>query len=673
MEESDITKTLAYAGYMILPEAARKLASYRNPEKMIRKLLLNRDALSFIISEDDLTEILNDQDDEPDPEDGDPEEEYDIDPFSERRPDPSAGRGSGIPGIASDKENRPEGLPSEKDRPEGLSSEEDRPEGLSSEEGRPEGLSSEKEGSDKAVNDTIGSVRPAASGRDDGTDPGQPFSENDTGHDPAVKNIRGPRYPFEKNPVDIIKDIGSDSESAASYGQYISYFRDRYRQILAILNRRGRFAPIASVIGSEKKNTPNRKTEGRRKSKSAGRNNSLRGQDIINEYQEVSVAGFVSDKKETTNRHIIITLEDPTGTISVLVDKNNTELYDLAEKLVSDEIIGVSGMLSGDNTLINADRIVQPGIPNMFRIHRTDGFAVFISDIHVGSREFMKDEWEMFLEFLRGETENEIMKNVSGNIRYLIVAGDIVDGIGIYPGQDKDLDIPDIRRQYEEIARYFRQVPENIHVVICPGNHDAVRRAEPQTTFPKEIRDLFPGNVTFVGNPATVSLDGVHVLMYHGCSMDDMVANIKGVTYEKPVDGIREMLIRRHLAPTFGSRVIIAPEKKDYLVIDPVPDIVHCGHVHTVGVDYYKGLILINSGTWQAQTDFQRRVNIRPDPAIATVVNLRTWEVQIFNFNYIDSDEEDREKEEKEKQEQEAIAGRHRRKKKDRRRKRSEF
>ncbi|MBQ3621025.1 MAG: hypothetical protein II940_05085, partial [Methanosarcinaceae archaeon] len=178
MEESDITKTLAYAGYMILPEAARKLASYRNPEKMIRKLLLNRDALSFIISEDDLTEILNDQDDEPDPEDGDPEEEYDIDPFSERRPDPSAGRGSGIPGIASDKENRPEGLPSEKDRPEGLSSE----------EGRPEGLSSEKEGSDKAVNNTIGSVRPAASGRDDGTDPGQPFSENDTGHDPAVKN-----------------------------------------------------------------------------------------------------------------------------------------------------------------------------------------------------------------------------------------------------------------------------------------------------------------------------------------------------------------------------------------------------------------------------------------------------------------------------------------------------
>jgi DNA polymerase II small subunit len=72
-----------------------------------------------------------------------------------------------------------------------------------------------------------------------------------------------------------------------------------------------------------------------------------------------------------------------------------------------------------------------------------------------------------------------------------------------------------------------------------------------------------------------------------------------------------EMLRRRHLSPIYGSRVSIAPEHEDHYVIARPPAILHCGHVHTVGIARYKGVAVINSGTWQSQTDFQK-VNIQP-------------------------------------------------------------
>ena len=170
-------------------------------------------------------------------------------------------------------------------------------------------------------------------------------------------------------------------------------------------------------------------------------------------------------------------------------------------------------------------------------------------------------------------------------------------------------------RQYKKAAEYFREIPEHIRVIISPGNHDAVRQAEPQPALPEKIQADFPQNVIFVGNPALLDLDGVRILIYHGRSIDDLVASIPGVSYQEPAGAVLEMVKRRHLAPTYGSRVSISPEKKDYFVIDPVPEIIHTGHVHTLGVQRYKNILLVNSGTWQGQTEFQKRVNLMPVPA----------------------------------------------------------
>ena len=92
------------------------------------------------------------------------------------------------------------------------------------------------------------------------------------------------------------------------------------------------------------------------------------------------------------------------------------------------------------------------------------------------------------------------------------------------------------------------------------------------------------------------------------------------------------MLKRRHLAPIYGGRVSTAPETRDHFVIDKIPHIPHCGHVHTVRLERYKGVTVINAGTWQFQTEFQKRVNLEPVPAYAAIVDLRTIETRMIRF-----------------------------------------
>jgi DNA polymerase II small subunit len=419
-----------------------------------------------------------------------------------------------------------------------------------------------------------------------------------------VRHISG------RNPVTVLSDITGHSTCIGEYMQFVQYFRDRYSRLSEILRGRMNARPIESLK----------------------RRSFRRGSDGSNE--ELSIIGMVSDISSTSNGHKILSIEDPTGSFSVLIRNSEKDLFELASRLLLDEVIGVTGSVTNDGNLMMATKILQPDVPNSVQ-RRTGihGKAVLISDVHVGSSQFLEDAWLDFLDFLKGESDSEEMREIAAQIRYLIVAGDLVDGIGIYPDQEMELDILDVYEQYRKAAEYFREVPEHIHVIISPGNHDAVRQAEPQPALPERICAEFPANITFVGNPALVDLDGVRILIYHGRSIDDLVASIPGVSYQEPAGAVLEMLKRRHLAPTYGSRVSISPEKKDYFIIDPVPDIIHTGHVHTLGVQRYKNVLLVNSGTWQAQTEFQKRVNLMPVPARVPVVDLANFDVKILAFD----------------------------------------
>ena len=90
----------------------------------------------------------------------------------------------------------------------------------------------------------------------------------------------------------------------------------------------------------------------------------------------------------------------------------------------------------------------------------------------------MEEEWAGFLRWINGEVGNSRQRDVAGRIKYLVIPGDVVDGIGIYPDQESELSITDVYRQYEVLAEQLQLVPEHISIIMQPGNHDAVRPAE---------------------------------------------------------------------------------------------------------------------------------------------------------------------------------------------------
>ncbi len=396
--------------------------------------------------------------------------------------------------------------------------------------------------------------------------------------------------------VTVLSDITNQSTCIGEYTEFVHYFRHRYTLLADMLRKRMNRRPIESL--------------------------KKRNMDVK---EELSIIGMVLEKRTTVNGHKMIEVEDDTGTTRVLVHRErDKDLIDIANSLLLDEVIGVTGTLSSDGNLMFANKIIRPDLPNTkstLERSRATGKAVFISDIHVGSKTFLEDAWYEFVDWL------------GDDISYLVIAGDVVDGIGIFPGQDKELAISDIYEQYEKAAGYLNNVPRHIKIIISPGNHDAVRQAEPQPRFPEKITRMFRSDMIFVGNPAMVELGGARVLIYHGRSMDDIIAGTPGFGYADPTKPMIEMLKFRHLSPIYGGRVSIAPEKKDHFVIDLIPDILHCGHVHTVGVSRYRDVLTVNSGTWQSQTEFQKRMNLQPVPARATLVDLATMEYRILPFN----------------------------------------
>jgi DNA polymerase II small subunit len=113
--------------------------------------------------------------------------------------------------------------------------------------------------------------------------------------------------------------------------------------------------------------------------------------------------------------------------------------------------------------------------------------------------------------------------------------------------------------------------------------------------------------------------------------MDDLIPAMN-LSYDSPAEVMKTMLHMRHLAPIYGERTPIAPEREDTLVIDKIPDIFVTGHLHNTDVRYYRNVLMIQASAWQSQTSYQKMMNIQPDPAKAIVVDLQTLAAKKLNF-----------------------------------------
>ena len=341
---------------------------------------------------------------------------------------------------------------------------------------------------------------------------------------------------------------------------------------------------------------------------------------------EVTIIGLVNDKRETAKGYMF-EVEDATGRIKVFLGRDKENASQVYNLIMPDSVVAFRGQPG--RGIFFANRVFLPDVPKFRREKpalEEKVYAILLSDIHVGSNKFCEKAFEKFLEWLNGEVNSRAEEELVSRIKYLIIGGDVVDGVGIYPGQYNELAIPDIFDQYEALANLLRNVPGHITMFIGPGNHDAARTALPQPGFYEEYaRPLYKlKNAVIISNPAVIRLHGRDFLIAHGRGIEDVVDFIPKRSHHRPAEAMVDLLRLRHIAPTFGNKVPIAPDPEDTLVIESVPDLFQAGHVHVMEYKIYNGVFVINTGTWQAQTEFQKMVNIVPTPARVPIIDVET-------------------------------------------------
>lgn len=356
---------------------------------------------------------------------------------------------------------------------------------------------------------------------------------------------------------------------------------------------------------------------------------------VSSDRQLFSFIGMVTEKRMTKNKNLIIKFEDLTGTINGLVKMDNAELFSIANELQLDDVVGIRASGNKDLTFIHDIFFPDSFINDKVKFNE-EVCVAFLSDVHAGSDRHLENSFNNFLNWINSGDE------LAKKVKYVFFTGDNVDGVGIFPGQERLLKLGSMKEQYALLTSYMQRIPKDVTIFMCPGQHDASRVAEPQPIIDKNYA---PGlyeieNLVLVTNPCLVKiLEGdkeFKVLMYHGASIHAFINEIQELreikAHKTPAKAVRHMLKRRHLAPTHGEVTYIPNKESDSLVIQEVPDVLCTGEVHRLDIESYNGVLIITGSCWQAQTPFEEKVGNVPDPAKVPILNLKTRELKVLDF-----------------------------------------
>lgn len=358
---------------------------------------------------------------------------------------------------------------------------------------------------------------------------------------------------------------------------------------------------------------------------------SLRDAMRLRESQEANIIVMLIEKKES-EKAWILRVDDPSGEHRIIAPKDGVS-GDSPEQLLPDMVIGARVVKSGEALI--ARELILPDLAAE-RLEKTahEAFICMISDIHVGSKHFREDLFENFLDWINREDDPE-----ARNVKLLIIAGDVVDGAGVYPNQHKELEIFSVEEQFKKLAGLLSEIPEHMKIIIGPGNHDPVQRALPQPPLPEKYRAILEKSgrsLIFVGNPAWIRISGRIFLIYHGQGLDDVIQQAPGFSHsslERDLGEVLKLVLRcRHLCPIYGETTPIIPTPEDMLVIDRIPHVFHTGHVHVAYAGSYRGVRIINSGTWQEQTSYQRSVGLEPTVGAMALISLGDLSIKLRRF-----------------------------------------
>jgi len=411
------------------------------------------------------------------------------------------------------------------------------------------------------------------------------------------------------NNINILKSYNIQSRKVV-VEDFVKYFKSRLVELKNILQERSELINLTSI------------------------------NKISSQRQNVSIIGIIYNIRTTKNKNIILEIEDFTGRINALVHISKEDLIKKAKDLVVDEVIGLR--CNGNSEILFVNEIITPDLFIEKRENKGEGYVAFLADLHVGSNKFLEENFLKFVKWINGEIGNEEQKKISSRVKYIFIVGDLVDGISIYPGQEDELAITNIVKQYEKTAELLSKIREDVTLIICPGNHDAVRIAEPQPQLDlKYASSLYKlKNVFFVSNPALINIPGngkgTNIMIYHGYSYDYYANNIDSIRlnggYKKPELIMHFLLKKRHLAPSHSSTLYF-PQEYDPLILSIAPDVFVSAHIHKSSITYYNNILTISCSCWQAKTSFQEKVGHEPDPCKVPLLNLRDSKINMLDFS----------------------------------------
>jgi DNA polymerase II small subunit len=360
--------------------------------------------------------------------------------------------------------------------------------------------------------------------------------------------------------VKILSSVVS-SNRKIEVQDFVKYFRNRFSEMRNILQNHSELSNLVSISK------------------------------IFGNRHGISIIGMVSSKNITKNKNIIFEVEDLTGKIKVIVNKDKKELYEKAEEISLDSVLGFKG--SGNGEIFFVNDIFFPDA-NLLEKKKSpeEEYALFLGDLHFGSKRFFKQSFLKFIDYLNGNFQNtpEVSK-----IKYLFIVGDLVTGIGNYPNQEEDLEIGDLEEQFSKLAILLGRIRKDIIIILSPGNHDGVRLMEPQPLFDEKYAwPLYNlENVRITPNPCLINFgakeefNGFNILTYHGFSFQYYANNVQKLIQKKamncPEEIMKYLLKNRHLAPAHTSTQYF-PSEVDGLLIKEVPDIFVAAHTHKSGV-----------------------------------------------------------------------------------------
>jgi DNA polymerase II small subunit len=284
----------------------------------------------------------------------------------------------------------------------------------------------------------------------------------------------------------VIFDPTPSINSGEGVKGYTALFRSRFEKLLRIIALRPDSKRIIKITSLKHKSNNAKLRKTYEVNGDANTNSSV-------------IVGLLMSKRSKKNG-LEMVIDDYSGILSVLAVTE--ELKKQASTLTLDQMI----MLEVDNINKKGTQgfvirnLVSPDIPDHLpNRSKSESYAVLISDLHVGSKYFLEVEFLRFLNWL-SSTDDEIVSK----IKFVCIGGDLIDGIGIFPNQEKELIEMNTGEQMSHAADLIAKIPQHIKVFIIPGNHDPGRRALPQPALPREYSNkLYSSeNFTMLGNPA---------------------------------------------------------------------------------------------------------------------------------------------------------------------------